>query len=666
VIGKATPTGAGFKGLVSYLMRGKTAEPDPDRVAWSETRNLLVDDPDLAVRIMRNSANRSLRVEKPVYHVVLSWHKDENPTRELMRAVADTTMSDLRLSEHQQILIAHHDTDHRHLHIVVNRVHPERHTAWKKSHDYRTIEVSIGRQSKALGMRYVPGRHNEPETFRKTAKKPRNSEVQRAERLGTKDQLRGHWTPEQIAEKRPRLAETIAAVRSWDELDRALSADGLDISAKGQGLVVGDATGIMKLSELRQNIRLKGLEHRFGESFGDFDKRREETRRLQEMNREQRIAERERQLAQRAPTKVEEPADGSAQDETPAPSATSAAPAVVPDTQPEPATKIPMVPDTNDTELAPDPLVQPHDDKTETTPAAAAPTQPAMAATHTRPHPAAKPQSSTGAVDTDVGPGSPMRDGDAKQDTSRASAPKTERQRDPVRSRIVQIFDIAHSWDDLNRALTAEGLRLVAKGQGLVLGDTAGPITFAHVGKSVEALETRYNERLAMFAIRLDHERRLQDMSRQQRVEQLAREQALRAPPKGSAPTETTSAQDEPVSQGNSSPTPSKERTVSRDPEVKLQENVGKAYAEADLAKTLHEGGLVTKAQLRRAKDALEQARQELDTKKTLKERFQRELVEVLTPKMPEPPPRPTNAEEPETTRPVKDKRKDKERDRER
>jgi len=71
--------------------------------------------------------------------------------------------------------------------------------------------------------------------------------------------------------------------------------------------------------------------------------------------------------------------------------------------------------------------------------------------------------------------------------------------------------------------------------------------------------------------------------------------------------------------------------------------------------------GLVTKAQLRHAKEALERAREELDKKKTLRERFQRELIEVLTPKMPEP----THEKEPETT-PAKDKLKDKERDRER
>ena len=100
---------------------------------------------------------------------------------------------------------------------------------------------------------------------------------------------------------------------------------------------------------------------------------------------------------------------------------------------------------------------------------------------------------------------------------------------------------------------------------------------------------------------------------------------------------------------------------MSQDPAVELQENVSKAYAEADLAKTLHKGGLVTKVQLRHAKDALERAQEELDKKKTLKEHFQRELIEILTPKMPEP----THKKEPETT-PAKDKLKDKERDRER
>lgn len=149
MIGKAPRAGTGFRGVVNYLMRGKRgAAMDPARVAWAETRNLLVDEPDLAPKIMRNTAERSARCERPVYHLVVSWRRDEQPSPELMRQVGDTTLADLKLSDHQAILIAHQDTEHRHLHIVVNRVHPETHRAWHRSNDWPTIERSFRSLSK--------------------------------------------------------------------------------------------------------------------------------------------------------------------------------------------------------------------------------------------------------------------------------------------------------------------------------------------------------------------------------------------------------------------------------------------------------------------------------------------------------------------------------------
>lgn len=303
MIGKATGSGDGFKGLVSYLMRGKRDAPDPDRVAWAETRNLLVDDPDLALRIMRRTADRSVRCEKPVYHLVVSWHQSEQPTPEKMRLVADRTLADLKLSAHQAILIAHRDTAHEHLHIVINRVHPETHRAARLSHDYRTIEVSLAQQAREFGFMRVPGRHNQADDYRDIAKRPRNGELQRAERLQVTETLRPRLAPVQVAERRSRLADTIDRARSWAELDRALVAGGFDIAAKGQGLVIGDAEGMLKLSQLGKNIRLGALEARFGESFADFDKRREEERRLAEMDRELRLAElaREREMRPPAP-----------------------------------------------------------------------------------------------------------------------------------------------------------------------------------------------------------------------------------------------------------------------------------------------------------------------------------------------------------------------------
>lgn len=86
MIGKVPIAGRGFKGLVNYLLRGERGtKDDPNRVAWTDVRNLAIDDPELVPSLMRATATRNRRCKSPVYHFVISWRQDERPTDALMR-----------------------------------------------------------------------------------------------------------------------------------------------------------------------------------------------------------------------------------------------------------------------------------------------------------------------------------------------------------------------------------------------------------------------------------------------------------------------------------------------------------------------------------------------------------------------------------------------------
>ena len=271
MIGKVPDQGKSFRGVVNYLLYGKKDEPAPERVAWTETRNLLVGHPRKAATLMRLTARKSKRVKKPVYHYVISWRHDERPDDGLMRQVADTTCSDLGLDDYQRLYVAHRDTEHHHVHIVVNRVHPETGIAWKNSHDYRRIECSLRRQAEAMGMDYVPGRHNDPERFRGKARGAKDAEQRRGQRLGVEALPR--WDAETRAGYQARLKDAFAQADSWQALEAALAEQGVAVMKKGQGLVIGNDSGTMKLSELGRDIRLKGLEQRFGTSFAEHETR---------------------------------------------------------------------------------------------------------------------------------------------------------------------------------------------------------------------------------------------------------------------------------------------------------------------------------------------------------------------------------------------------------
>ena len=136
-----TPLGRSFKGAFAYYLNDKRG-PESDgttsgRVAWTETVNLTTADVKNAARIMVGTATAQAalkkaacvkssgrKLEKPVFAYSLSWHPDERPTKADQLEAARDTLALQGLEDHQAVILAHTDTHHAHVHIVVNRVHP--------------------------------------------------------------------------------------------------------------------------------------------------------------------------------------------------------------------------------------------------------------------------------------------------------------------------------------------------------------------------------------------------------------------------------------------------------------------------------------------------------------------------------------------------------------
>lgn len=141
-----TVQGRSFKGVGLYVLHDKGVASD-DRVAFTETVNLATDRGNVAVAHMIDTAihandlkiaagNRaSKRVTQPVYHYTLSWETSETPSKAEQIEAARESLAALGLAERQALIVAHTDTDNPHVHVVVNRVHPETGIAAKMGND---------------------------------------------------------------------------------------------------------------------------------------------------------------------------------------------------------------------------------------------------------------------------------------------------------------------------------------------------------------------------------------------------------------------------------------------------------------------------------------------------------------------------------------------------
>lgn len=292
-------------GLQDYLLDGKAE--GRERVAWAEVRNLPPEHLQHAGLLMQATAAQNHRVEQPVYHLILSADPGETLSREDWRHVVDRVLRNLGLTEHQALVVAHRDTAHRHVHLMVNTVHPERLKVWNNWNDYARIEKTLRHLEREMGLREVPGRHYQLPGQERPERTVGATSGERRERDRTGEAT---WA-EQV---RFRVYNVLRDSKSWAELERGLARHDLRLERRGGGLVVTDGRRRIKSSRIYRRGSYRGLEKRFGLSFEEWRGQRrgllDAVDRYQQAERRSRDLEarrdRARRTVQRAERQVEE------------------------------------------------------------------------------------------------------------------------------------------------------------------------------------------------------------------------------------------------------------------------------------------------------------------------------------------------------------------------
>jgi len=164
--------GRSFKGAAAYLLHDVKDRTAKARVAWTMTRNLATQNPDTAWRVMAAIAMDSARMKKEagirntgrkqtnvVKHLVLSWHPDEKETltREDMEAAIEGALAAIGAQDRQALVIAHNDTKHPHVHILINRV-LENGTLLPDSYEWNNLQEWALAYQRSRKQSYCPQR----------------------------------------------------------------------------------------------------------------------------------------------------------------------------------------------------------------------------------------------------------------------------------------------------------------------------------------------------------------------------------------------------------------------------------------------------------------------------------------------------------------------------
>ena len=280
----STSIKAGFGKTARYLEHGEGAsytENPEERVAWSETRNLISEDREGVVREMFGVAASSKRVERPCYHLVISWNAGDekrgipadNPTRAQMTEAADAALRKLGLEKHQAWIVAHKDGGADHLHLMVNRVSPRSGKVWKVEWDYpklwevmRTQEARHGFRVNGAAKMQDLWREKNQGTF--TSQRARNEERPHALRAWEE------YTDMSFREAADKaVGDSIAEASGWAEVEAALAKHELRLEPRYEkGMVMAIGEDYLAMSTVRPAFSRPNLEARFGQTWNEYQK----------------------------------------------------------------------------------------------------------------------------------------------------------------------------------------------------------------------------------------------------------------------------------------------------------------------------------------------------------------------------------------------------------
>ena len=132
---KVKSSGGGSKGgkisrLADYITdeqkdKDKHIDKDKNKIDYYGGRGFLCDDLNSRKAEMTALASDAPKCTNPITHWVMSWQEHERPTRDQLEESIDILLEELGMTDHQAIYAAHQDTENYHVHVMINRVHPD-------------------------------------------------------------------------------------------------------------------------------------------------------------------------------------------------------------------------------------------------------------------------------------------------------------------------------------------------------------------------------------------------------------------------------------------------------------------------------------------------------------------------------------------------------------
>ena len=267
IVGEKRKSGqSSFADLIGYMN-----DKNPERVVFKGFTNIIYS--ENVVEEMEAVAAQNKRCKDPVMHLILSWREMENPTEKQVKEATEIALKEMGLEECQAAWSLHADTQNHHLHIAVNRVHPERYNAidpaggWTKNAIHRAarkIELAQSWEIEQNGTYYVTAEG-------KLKLKPEDPAKEKFSKTAL--DIEAH-TAQKSAERiaKETAAPIMRSANTWEELHANLAVEGIEIIKKGSGAVLKIGEDYVKTSTAGRDLSMSKLTAK----LGDFEPKSQE------------------------------------------------------------------------------------------------------------------------------------------------------------------------------------------------------------------------------------------------------------------------------------------------------------------------------------------------------------------------------------------------------
>lgn len=250
--------------LCDYIA-GPDAGDEREKVQHRGAVNLLNLDHAAQVQEMADLADAARRSPQPVQHWIMSWRPGEQPTARQADHAVRTLLKDMGLEDHQAIYALHRDTDNCHLHVAVNRVHPEteRVVTVNGRFDIEIAHRAIARIEHEQGWQRERGGRYQVLNQELVRMQKGISEREPSAPARDFENLTGQKSAQRTAIEEG--GDLMRRARSWRELHEQLAERGMRFEKKGSGALLWVGDTAVKASTAGRECSMSALQKRLGD-----------------------------------------------------------------------------------------------------------------------------------------------------------------------------------------------------------------------------------------------------------------------------------------------------------------------------------------------------------------------------------------------------------------